>query len=62
MTTISPVEYLDFETWFVQKYPRLFEIWELDYSDMLDLDEWVEREYYKIINEWNRSRKTGGAL
>jgi hypothetical protein len=41
-----------FEEWMEDNYPRLFKEWELNYSEYLDLDEFVQKNNYIAWNKW----------
>ena len=56
MSYILPFEWHAFEAWILENYPDLFEEWEVDASHLLDLDEWLDQEYYYVLDKWRRQR------
>lgn len=51
-----------FEQWLLQNHPDLFEEWELEASEFLDLDEWLDRQHYWVLRKWwQRSRDVAEA-
>lgn len=49
---IDPKEARKFEEWMEDNYPRLFEDWELRYSEYLDLDEFIKKNNYIAWKKW----------
>lgn len=45
-----------FEQWLLQTYPGLFSEWELEACEWLDLDEWLDKEHYRVLDEWQKFR------
>lgn len=41
-----------FEEWMIDRYPLVFNEWELEASHLMDLDEFVRREYHEVWDEW----------
>lgn len=54
MNVVSDLENPDFEKWVIETYPDLFSEWELEVSEYLDLDEWLEMEHFGVIAAWDR--------
>jgi len=48
----------EFYTWVLKTHPALFEDWELEASEWVDLDEWLKREAAHVIEEWNTFCRT----
>ena len=44
-----------FEEWLIENHPYIFEEWELEVSHLLELEEFVQRLYWKIWEFWNRN-------
>lgn len=57
MTLLHPTDTYRFEQWLLEMYPDLFTEWELEASQWLDLDEWLAREHYHVLDEWWKHRK-----
>lgn len=58
MSSVPIDKRLDFERWLINAYPKLFSEWELEASEYMDVDDWIEENYYAILKEW-RKRKAG---
>lgn len=46
-----------FEQWLLETHPALFAEWESEASEWLDLDEWLDREHYYVLVEWQKHRE-----
>jgi hypothetical protein len=49
---IDPREMRKFEEWMKDNYPRMLEEWEFNYSNQLDLDEFIKKNNYIAWNKW----------
>jgi len=52
MSVLSPTDTLEFERWLLANHPELFNEWELEACEWLELDEWLEREHWEVLDEW----------
>ena len=51
---ISALHSRYFEDWISKIYPDIFNIWELQYSGDIDLDEYINNNHYSLILKWNK--------
>jgi hypothetical protein len=52
MAVIGDWEYPDFERWVEKNFPLLFEEWECDFSEVMDLGDWIYATYPEVLSEW----------
>jgi hypothetical protein len=48
-----------FEEWLEKFYPETWSEWELEASEWIELDEFLERHHYEILGEWEHYERYG---
>lgn len=56
MTILHPANTWVFEQWLLETHPELFTEWELEACEWLDLDKWLDKEHYQVLDEWQKFR------
>lgn len=56
MTILAPTDTYAFEQWLLHNHPDLFDEWELEACEWLELDEWLWKEHYEVLDGWDRFR------
>lgn len=54
---IKATEMIDFESFIIHNYYGLFEEWELDYSEFMDLDCWIYDQHFDLIRKFHSLSK-----
>jgi len=56
MTKIHATDTYAFEQWLLATHEDLFEEWELEACEWIELDDWLDKEHYEVLNEWDEFR------
>ena len=54
MSLVPITEQIAFEEWVIKTYPDLFNEWEVNVAEYIDLNEWLEQEHYSVIDAWRQ--------